>query len=93
MAGIWQYRGKWKCQVRKEGFPSQSKTFESKAEAVSWGIEVEAKMNRGVFAGSTSKQTMTVQEMLVRYLAEESTKKAYSDLSEILCAGPEFIVR
>jgi integrase len=83
MAGIWQYRSKWKCQVRKEGFPSQSKTFETKAEAVAWGIEIEAKMNRGAFAGSISKQSMTIRDMLERYLAEESTKKAYSaaDLS------------
>jgi integrase len=35
-------------------------------------------MNRGAFGGSTSKQSMTVQEMLARYLVEESTKKAYS---------------
>jgi integrase len=83
MAGIWQYRGKWKCQVRKEGFPSQSKTFETKTEAVAWGAEVESQMNRGMFAGSTSKQSMTIHDMLERYLAEESPRKAYSaaDLS------------
>ncbi|MGI4718195.1 MAG: site-specific integrase [Janthinobacterium lividum] len=83
MAGIWQYRGKWKCQIRKEGFPSQSKTFETKAEAVAWGAEVESQMNRGTFGGSTAKQSMTICEMLERYLAEESPGKAYSaaDLS------------
>jgi len=83
MAGIWQYRGKWKCQVRKEGFPSQSKTFDTKAQAVAWGIEVESKMNRGTFVGGTTKQSMTIGEMLARYLAEESPNKAYSaaDLS------------
>jgi hypothetical protein len=85
MAGIWQYRSKWKCQVRKDGFPSQSKTFDTKAEAVTWGIEVEARMNRGTFAGGTSKQTMTVRHMLERYLSEESGKKAYSaaDVSRV----------
>lgn len=85
MAGIWQYRNKWKCQVRKEGFPSQSKTFDTKADAVAWGIEVESKMNRGTFAGGTSKQSMTVRDMLQRYLVEESGKKAYSaaDVSRV----------
>lgn len=78
MAGIWQYRGKWKCQIRKEGFPSQSKTFETKAEAVAWGAEVESRMNRGTFMGSTTKQSMTIREMLERYLSEESPNKAYS---------------
>lgn len=83
MAGIWQYRGKWKCQVRKEGFPSQSKTFETKTDAVAWGAEVESQMNRGMFAGSTTKQSMTIRTMLERYLVEESPRKAYSaaDLS------------
>jgi integrase len=78
MAGIWQYRGKWKCQVRKEGFPSQSKTFETKTEAVAWGAEVESQMNRGMFAGSTTKQSITIHDMLQRYLSEESPGKAYS---------------
>lgn len=77
MAGIWQFRGKWKCQVRKAGFPSQSKTFDTKADATAWGTEVEAQMNRGAFRGSTCNQTTTVAEILNRYLAEESTRKAY----------------
>ncbi len=76
MAGIWQYRGKWKCQVRKEGFPSQSKTFESRTEAVAWGQEVESRMHKGIITRSTTKQTLTVREMLARYLREESPHKA-----------------
>lgn len=78
MATISQYRGKWKCQVRKTGYPTQTQSFDQRAAAVAWGNEVEATMNRGAFGGSTSKQSMTVQEMLARYLVEESTKKAYS---------------
>lgn len=42
MATISQYRGKWKAQVRKTGYPAQSKTFDQRAAAVAWGIEVEA---------------------------------------------------
>ncbi|HEU4777482.1 MAG TPA: hypothetical protein VFS95_11700, partial [Telluria sp.] len=61
------------------------KTFDTKAEAVAWGIEVEGKMNRGTFAGGTSKQSMSVRDMLQRYLVEESGKKAYSaaDVSRV----------
>ncbi|GGE92574.1 tyrosine-type recombinase/integrase [Massilia psychrophila] len=83
MATIGQYRGKWKCQVRKTGYPTQTQSFDLRAVAVAWGNEVEAKMNRGAFAGSTSKQSITVRAVLERYLAEESDKKAYSaaDLS------------
>jgi len=83
MATISQYRGKWKCQVRKTGYPTQTQTFDQRAAAVAWGNEVESKMHRGAFVGGISKQSMTIREMLERYLAEESTKKAYSaaDLS------------
>jgi integrase len=35
-------------------------------------------MNRGTFGGSTNKQSMTISEMLERYVAEESPRKAYS---------------
>jgi hypothetical protein len=76
MATISQYRGKWKVQVRKEGYPGQTRTFSLRADAVAWGNGVEAQMNRQAFAGSTTTQTMTVQEMLERYLREESPKKA-----------------
>jgi len=83
MATISQYRGKWKCQVRKAGYPTQTKSFDLRAAAVAWGHEVETTMNRGAFAGSTTKQHITVRDILERYLAEESVKKAYSaaDLS------------
>ncbi|KFI05162.1 hypothetical protein JN27_22100 [Massilia sp. BSC265] len=77
MATISQYRGKWKCQVRKTGYPAQTQTFDHRADAIAWGIEVEAKMHRGTFGG-IGKQSMTIHEMLERYLAEESTKKAYT---------------
>jgi integrase len=76
MATISQYRGKWKAQIRKEGYPPQTKTFARKADAVAWGVEIEAQMNRQAFAGSTTAQTMTVDEMLSRYLREESPSKA-----------------
>lgn len=78
MATISQYRGKWKCQVRKSGFPAQTQSFNLRAEAVAWGNEVESKMHRGGFVGSTSKQSVTVRDILERYLLEESGKKAYS---------------
>ena len=83
MATISQYRGKWKCQIRKTGYPPQTQTFDHRADAVAWGNEVESKMHRGAFVGGISKQSMTIREMLERYLVEESTKKAYSaaDLS------------
>jgi integrase len=76
MAGVWQVKGKWKCQIRKEGFPSQSKTFTRKADAIAWGREIEAHLHKGIVTRTTTNQTLTVREMLARYLREESVHKA-----------------
>ncbi|WP_432239207.1 tyrosine-type recombinase/integrase [Herbaspirillum robiniae] len=76
MASIHKHGSNWRCQVRKEGYPTQSRTFGTKAEAQQWGREVESQMARQQFIGSVSGQTMTVREMLQRYLDEVSITKA-----------------
>nr|WP_198980096.1 site-specific integrase [Herbaspirillum sp. ASV7] len=76
MASIYKHGSNWRCQVRIEGFPTQSRTFTIKAEAQAWGREVESQMARQQFAGSTSGQTLTIREMLERYLEEVSVTKA-----------------
>ncbi|QKI69215.1 site-specific integrase [Achromobacter xylosoxidans] len=76
MATVSKYRGKWKCQVRKRGFPTQTRTFTTKAEATSWGHEVESQMGRGTYVvPDKATQEMTVAELLRRYLREESPHK------------------
>lgn len=37
--------GNWTAKVRKQGYPSQSETFPTKAEAERWITDIEAKMN------------------------------------------------
>lgn len=76
MASIYKHGSNWRCQVRIEGFPTQSRTFTIKSEAQAWGREVESQMARQQFAGSTSGQTMTIREMLERYLEDVSVTKA-----------------
>jgi hypothetical protein len=77
MATISKHRDKWKCQVRRKGFPPRSKTFESRAEAEAWGLQTEAEMVRGVYvAPDKQTQAMTVADLLDRYTREESIHKA-----------------
>lgn len=76
MATVSKYREKWKCQVRKKGFPTQTRTFSTKAEATSWGCEVESRMGRGTYViPDKATQDMTVADLLRRYLREESPHK------------------
>ena len=43
----------WETQIRKRGFPSQTKTFNTKAEADAWAKMVESEMARGVSLSHT----------------------------------------
>lgn len=77
MATISKYRDKWKCQVRRKGYPAQTQTFNTHAEAAAWGAQVEADIHRGLFAApDKATQDMTVAQLLDRYVAEEAIHKA-----------------
>lgn len=75
MATITKVRDKWLCQVRKKGYPSRSKTFSSRADAVAWGRSIEADIARGTFVASAEAEATTVAEILDRYLLEISATK------------------
>lgn len=81
MATITKYRGKWRCRVRKSGYPLQSKTFILKADADAWGRNIEVAMDKGTFTvgavpDDDGPVIETVHELLDEYLTKESVKKA-----------------
>lgn len=77
MASITKCQGGWKCQVRRKGYPSRTKTFKPKVEAVAWSNEVEASMARQMYIPPDSAtQSMTVSKLLDKYVKEESRRKA-----------------
>lgn len=40
-------RGKyWRVQIRKQGYPYLSATFDTKAEAVAWALKKETELSR-----------------------------------------------
>lgn len=60
----------WEAQVRKKGFPPQSKTFNTKAQAEAWAAVIESEMVRGVFISRAEAERTTLGEVMDRYLAE-----------------------
>lgn len=68
--------GKWRAQVRKKGFPAQSKTFDRKGDASRWAAQIEETIAAGTFSNRTLAEQLTVKEAVNRYLAEVSSKKA-----------------
>jgi integrase len=61
--------------VRKKGYPSQTKTFETRREAVDWIATVEADMTRSVFTDSKLAERLTLGEALTRYSLENTPEK------------------
>ncbi|CAH2900318.1 MAG: Shufflon-specific DNA recombinase [uncultured Paraburkholderia sp.] len=60
----------WEAQIRRRGYPAQSKTFETKAEAEAWANMIESEMSRGVWVSRSEAEATTLHEALTRYKAE-----------------------
>lgn len=65
----------WEAQVRRRGYPAQSKTFTSKAEADAWANMIESEMSRGVWVSRSEAEATTLHEALKRYEEEVSFSK------------------
>jgi HAD superfamily hydrolase (TIGR01549 family) len=79
--------GTYKALVRMRGWPTTSKTFRLKRDAVDWARRTEDEMVRGVYISRTGSERMTLQEALQRYLAEVTpVKKPTTQRSEKITA-------
>jgi len=64
-------RGKyWQGQVRLQGFPNRSATFDTKAEARDWAQNVEAEMRARRYVDPRPAEQTTVSDVLERYALE-----------------------
>lgn len=86
----------WEAQIRRSGYPTQSKTFVVKAEAEAWAKMIESEMSRGVWISRGEAETTTLYEALVRYKEEVSaTKKGAVQEASVLkiCMATELAKR
>lgn len=75
----------WEAQVRRRGYPAQSKTFTTKAEAEAWASMIESEMSRGVWVSRSEAEATTLYEALKRYEEEVSlSKKGAAQESSVL---------
>ncbi len=75
MASIRQRSGVWQAQVRRLGYPSEFKTFSTKAEAQTWARAIEAAMDQGVHQATHSARSVLLSELLARYSEQVSPTK------------------
>jgi len=65
----------WQAKIRYKGYPTQSKTFQTKASAERWAKMIEAEMDVGTFVSRTESENTTLEQALQRYLNEITPHK------------------
>lgn len=70
MASFRQRSGKWQARVIRDGYPDQTKTFESKADAEKWARALESEIDKGQFVNVSEAQRTTLGDVIARYLVE-----------------------
>lgn len=70
-------RGPYQFQavVKRKGYPTQRKTFETRKEAEAWARVIEAEIDRGIFIDRTEAERTTLAEALERYRKEITSRK------------------
>lgn len=65
----------WHVQIRRKGWPTQSKTLRTKKEAEVWARDVENSMDRGIFVDRSPAEKETLKQILERYMLEVTDKR------------------
>lgn len=75
MASIRQRGIYWEARVRRDGWPTISRSFNTKTDARAWATVIESEMERGVFIDRTEAEKNTLGDLFQRYLTEVSSQK------------------
>ncbi len=65
----------WQVKIRKNGWPRQTKTFETHEDATRWAQKIESEMDDGIFVSRKEAEKTTLDEALDRYLREKTPHK------------------
>ena len=65
----------WQSQVRKKGYPRQTKTFDRKTDAIKWARKIERQMDESTWRNLNGADSILFSDALHRYLSEVSIKK------------------
>lgn len=69
----------YQALIRKKGYITQTRTFETYADAEKWAARTEAEMTLGTFIDRSVLERMTFGDLLERYAREETPKKRGSE--------------
>jgi len=79
--GSFRTRGlyQWQAQVRQNGHPLQTKTFEARAAAEQWTRAIEVERDKDALVSRAEAESTTLEELLSHYLAEVAQPKRGSE--------------
>lgn len=82
----------WHVQIRKRGYPAQTKTFTNKSDAERWATIIESEMERGVFVSRTEAEATLIKDVLSRFETEvlPTKRSEQSDKSRIKTLAEAF---
>lgn len=69
----------WQVQVRRKGWPLQTKTFNIQAEAKTWATMIKREMDAGVFVSRNEAESTSFANALEMYAEQVTSKKRSSD--------------
>ena len=75
MATLCKRNDKWHVQIRRKDHPSRTKSFISKKTAEKWVRETENRIDQGYLHQSATKLSLTLKELIIRYVADVLVKK------------------
>jgi integrase len=65
----------WRAKIRRKGFPDQSRSFDTRAEAEMWARAIESEMDRGLYVDRTEAEKNLLSDLIDRYLREVTPGK------------------
>lgn len=85
MSTIRKRGSRWQAQIRRNGFPSLTRSFASKADAQEWARHYEVMADRGDLPQNTKiLGKMTLRELVVRYRDEVTILKRGAEVETIV---------
>ena len=65
----------WQVQVRRKGFPTATKTFDTRVDGEKWARSIESALDRGHLVSLVEAEKQTMGVLIDRYLKEQTPIK------------------
>lgn len=67
----------WQARVQRNGYPDQSKTFQTRLEAAAWARKLESDLDRGITQQIIINNKVLLRDLLERYKKEVTVHKKH----------------